>query len=207
MSNLKQRTVSSILYGTFLLLPMVLHPMGLVINMLFFLVLSCIEYFKLIQDQFKIKGKFLVLIYTLMTASLFLVIVYSFLFIPEYLLYIAILSVLYSIILTLRLFQRKFPFPTLLLNGLLYIGIPCSLWVCAGFIFDPYYPWFVIALISLIWANDVFAYLFGSAIGKNKLAPYISPGKTIEGSTAGILCAILWSLVIAFFDHKLPNAY
>ena len=43
--------------------------------------------------------------------------------------------------------------------------------------------------ILAVWAADVAAYLVGSAFGKRKIAPTISPGKTWEGTIAGFLAA------------------
>lgn len=40
-------------------------------------------------------------------------------------------------------------------------------------------------MILSIWANDVFAYLVGSAVGRHRLAPRISPKKSWEGLAAG----------------------
>ncbi len=49
----------------------------------------------------------------------------------------------------------------------------------------------LLAVILLIWANDSSAYLVGRKLGKTKLMPRISPGKTIEGSLGGVVgCAI-----------------
>ena len=49
----------------------------------------------------------------------------------------------------------------------------------------------VVMTFMLIWACDIFAYLVGMAIGgkifKHRLAPKISPKKSIEGAIAGIL--------------------
>lgn len=39
------------------------------------------------------------------------------------------------------------------------------------------------------WGSDTFAYFTGKSIGKHKLAPRLSPKKTIEGSIGGILGA------------------
>ncbi len=48
----------------------------------------------------------------------------------------------------------------------------------------------VLAIILLIWANDSCAYLVGRQLGKTKLIPRISPGKTIEGNAGGAVgCA------------------
>ena len=47
------------------------------------------------------------------------------------------------------------------------------------------------AAVTVCFASDIAAYLFGKAFGKHKMAPDISPNKTVEGSLAGILCAVL----------------
>ena len=48
------------------------------------------------------------------------------------------------------------------------------------------------AIIVMVWISDAFGYLGGSAFGRHKMAPNISPGKTWEGtiiSTAGVFIA------------------
>lgn len=49
--------------------------------------------------------------------------------------------------------------------------------------------WVVLA-IALTFANDTGAYFVGRAIGKHKLAPAISPGKTWEGAVGGLAASI-----------------
>lgn len=48
-----------------------------------------------------------------------------------------------------------------------------------------------LATILSVWANDSFAYIVGSTIGRHKLAPRISPHKSWEGFIAGTLFTIL----------------
>lgn len=57
----------------------------------------------------------------------------------------------------------------------------------------------VLVLIT-IWATDIFAYVFGRKIGRNKLAPKISPNKTIEGSVAGTASAVILASIYLYFS-------
>lgn len=50
--------------------------------------------------------------------------------------------------------------------------------------------WVLIALIPT-WVADVTSYAFGSRFGTTRIAPRISPGKTLEGTVAGIVAAAL----------------
>ena len=48
-----------------------------------------------------------------------------------------------------------------------------------------------LAIIVSVWANDVFAYLIGSTMGRHRLAPRISPKKSWEGLAGGTLFTVL----------------
>lgn len=57
---------------------------------------------------------------------------------------------------------------------------------------------FLLAMVIAIPAvTDIGAYGFGSKLGKHKLAPVISPGKTWEGSVGGTVCAVVLLLMVA----------
>ena len=56
------------------------------------------------------------------------------------------------------------------------------------------------------FANDTAAFFIGRALGRHRLAPHISPGKTWEGAVGGVIASILASLILrAIF--QLPFNY
>ena len=74
---------------------------------------------------------------------------------------------------------------------------------------DPWGGVLVIGIFLSIWANDSFAYLVGSKIGKHKMAPRVSPKKSWEGFFAGIVGSmVIWGLftLIPGLNLNLPEA-
>ncbi|MDP9267777.1 MAG: phosphatidate cytidylyltransferase [Acidobacteriota bacterium] len=62
----------------------------------------------------------------------------------------------------------------------------------------------LLAIVLIVtWVGDIAAMYAGRAFGKHKLAPRISPGKTIEGSVASLVFAVIvcWALV----QYALPR--
>jgi phosphatidate cytidylyltransferase len=45
--------------------------------------------------------------------------------------------------------------------------------------------------LLVTWASDTGAYAVGRMIGRHKLIPKVSPGKTVEGAIGGILASVL----------------
>ena len=60
---------------------------------------------------------------------------------------------------------------------------------------------FVVSLLIVVWVADIAAYFAGRAFGRRKLAPSISPGKTLEGALAGIVGVVVWLMVSAQWPH------
>ena len=56
--------------------------------------------------------------------------------------------------------------------------------------------WRVTLLLAIVMASDTFAYFAGSAFGRHKLAPRISPGKTVEGLAGGLVGGVVAALVV-----------
>jgi len=54
----------------------------------------------------------------------------------------------------------------------------------------PYGNMFMLGAFIGVWVSDIAAYFAGRSLGKHKLCPPISPGKTVEGSLAGLLLGV-----------------
>ncbi len=64
----------------------------------------------------------------------------------------------------------------------------------------------VVFAVACTFLNDTGAYYTGQMVGRHKLAPKISPGKTIEGTVGGIVVCILTGLIVNFlFGNPLSS--
>lgn len=68
--------------------------------------------------------------------------------------------------------------------------------------------YYLLFLLLFVWGADTGAYFVGRRYGKHKLAPQISPGKSIEGVLGGVAVSLLVALIGGwFFYHALGKAY
>ncbi|KXT72200.1 Phosphatidate cytidylyltransferase [Streptococcus sp. DD10] len=65
----------------------------------------------------------------------------------------------------------------------------------------------VLLALFVVWASDSGAYLVGRKFGKKKLAPLVSPNKTVEGALGGIVSAVVVSFVFALLDSSVIRPY
>lgn len=61
---------------------------------------------------------------------------------------------------------------------------------------------FILTMLAVIWIADIVAYFVGRTLGRHKLAPRISPGKTIEGALAGVIGVVAWVIGTALYLPK-----
>ena len=59
-------------------------------------------------------------------------------------------------------------------------------------------PWLLLAVLAVVWVADIAAYFTGRAIGRRKLAPEISPGKTWEGAAGAAVGVWLFGYAVIF---------
>jgi phosphatidate cytidylyltransferase len=108
------------------------------------------------------------------------------------------------------LFSTKYDHKTLfscLYASLAFLGLPCALMVFMyrsdlfGLMAGAH---LILLVFGLLWVNDIFAYLTGRLLGKHKLFPRISPGKTIEGSLGGLVFTVIAMVVFGHYASWLP---
>jgi phosphatidate cytidylyltransferase len=61
--------------------------------------------------------------------------------------------------------------------------------------------WAVMAVLFTVFAADTAAFFVGRAVGRHKMAPAISPGKTWEGFVGGVVAAMVVAFVVLYQDR------
>ena len=64
-------------------------------------------------------------------------------------------------------------------------------------------PWWMLFALAINWLGDTFAFYAGSAFGKHKMAPRISPAKSWEGAAASLISGVVFGSL--FIQYKFPN--
>jgi phosphatidate cytidylyltransferase len=82
-------------------------------------------------------------------------------------------------------------YPTALLGYVLRLRVADGLAIAENEAF-----WLTLSLFFLVWAADIFAYYVGKYFGRQALAPRVSPNKTWEGATGGLVGTILTAVAL-----------
>jgi phosphatidate cytidylyltransferase len=56
--------------------------------------------------------------------------------------------------------------------------------------------WLLLYFVGTVKVCDIGAYFTGRAVGRHKLIPWLSPGKTIEGLVGGVACSVLVAMLV-----------
>ena len=93
------------------------------------------------------------------------------------------------------------------LAGLFYVAFPLALMCHIPTMWGERQPVLMVYYLFMIWANDVFAYLVGMAVGRNPLFERLSPKKTWEGFFGGLVGAVLVGVIGSWQVGGSPAAW
>ncbi|MBN34166.1 MAG: phosphatidate cytidylyltransferase [Rhodospirillaceae bacterium] len=79
--------------------------------------------------------------------------------------------------------------------GTIYAALPMAalLWMRA----EEGSQWLLLWMFLVVWSSDTGAYIVGRLVGGMKLAPKISPGKTVSGAVGGLTLASIVAMTLA----------
>lgn len=163
-------------------------------------VLSAIAVFELLHSTGYIKNRLLLAICTLFAF------VYPLLHFKVFNPHIILVSIFFLIALGFcyLIFHEEIMLPTICTGFLVSLLIPVVFSVSIV-IRDRYYPdglFFYLLALGGGWLTDSGAYFVGVFFGKHKLAPKISPKKTIEGAIGGILSTVVGYLLLGLLYYS-----
>ena len=87
--------------------------------------------------------------------------------------------------------------------GFVYIAVPLAMLVqlrqqgSGAFL--------ILYILIVVWMGDTVAYYTGRALGRHKLAPRISPGKTWEGTVGSLVGAILCGTLVFAYSRQISS--
>jgi len=61
---------------------------------------------------------------------------------------------------------------------------------------------FLLYLLLVVWAGDIFAYFVGKSLGTHRMSPRVSPNKTWEGAAASVIASVAVGMLM--FHYALP---
>ncbi|MBI1275793.1 hypothetical protein GC177_07465 [bacterium] len=98
-------------------------------------------------------------------------------------------------LLTLALLMKKHMVSGWTLLGIAYLsaGVMPLIWL----VHVSPVPWYFLWLMGIVWASDIGGYAFGKTLQGPKLAPAISPGKTVSGAMGGTAMAGMVGIGVA----------
>jgi len=192
---LKERIVTGLIFGAVIIALLFINDTSRLLLLALIPLLAGFEYFQITN-----KGQYLrigIVIAILLACG------WLFIDHPDLAKYIIYLVLIINILLAINLFPKE-PFikhnRTSLLLLVIYICMP---FVIAILDFELYKSiQIIVSIMILMWVADSGAYFVGSQIGKTKLFPKISPGKTWEGFIGAGMLTLFATYIISSFNTE-----
>lgn len=99
--------------------------------------------------------------------------------------------------------SEGFPAASAAVFGFLYIVVPLAMLVqlrqqgSGAFL--------ILYTLIVVWMGDTVAYYTGRAVGRHKMAPRVSPGKTWEGAAGSVIGAVVCGTLVFAYSHEISS--
>ncbi len=104
------------------------------------------------------------------------------------------------------IYPRPISVPVVMAAGFLTL-LPAWLLFAHLHAAEPLGRYLLLGMLVIVWSADIGAFLVGRAVGRIKLAPSVSPGKTWEGVIGGVACAAIAGLVLSLAFESEPSVW
>lgn len=193
---MKLRTIAALVIVPLVLIIALVTPK--IVAALFFGILAAIGAYELLHTAKQIRQPRM-LLYSM--AAAFLVALWSYFECPHPVAVVIILMFFILLFVEMMLSSLKLPFVMVALcftGGLIIPYLLCSI---VRIIVMPLGRYYILMPFVIAFVSDTSAYLVGRKIGKHKLAPTISPNKSVEGFIAGLVGAVVGMIIYALVLH------
>lgn len=166
-----------------------------------FTVIGLIEYFGLLQMAGTNKTVYIII-------GLFLYILLAFIGLGMLdIVFGLLIFLIFPAVVGLQLLEKEINWTAVgsVFTAYFYVAVPFAL-LNTFFAFsynEPFDGFLLIAVLVIIWCNDILAYLTGSFFGKHRLFERISPKKTWEGFAGGLIMALVAAFILSLFSSTL----
>ncbi len=187
------RTISASVFASIMLVGILWNHWSLAALVVLINAFLLNEFYKLFEKKFSFKGTYYVVL-----GSIILLLCMAGIYMRGGYLFIFTVPIIVFLVLLLELSNSKsFSFlnVAIVYLGWIYITVPLLLFALMGNVFEGFSYKFTLSVLAFVWINDIFAYLIGSWIGKTKVAPRISPKKSVEGLIGGIVFTLASSII------------
>jgi len=192
LSNVAQRLITAAVVGPLVVIAVLVGGLVFALVVTGFAIIGALEFYVLAHDRSS-QGSALVGVPTLI-----LVVLAFYLGFPALsLVILALCAVVTFALETLRHrtdIRRSLFQVGMTLAGVLYLGFPSGFLV--GLRGLPNGGLWILLILCVTWGTDSLAYVGGRLWGKTKLAPKLSPKKTVEGAVVGVIGRIVPSLIL-----------
>ena len=204
MKELLIRSLSGLLLGAVLLAGVCISPLTFATLLLFIIAVGTFEMSRLLQMNsstgIALGESFTIVSFTIAALVALQVIPIRWLLLELPLLMVPFLYALFSIR------HDAKPIFTYLFASYSFMCLPSSLMLFMyreDLFHESAGSGLIVLVFCLLWVNDIFAYLAGKLLGRHKLFPRISPGKTIEGSIGGLVFTVIGMMLFCHYSSWL----